>query len=74
MNNSTYIPCMFNVSCSMKLSYSFLWSTITLFLTTAITHAQDCAPSESFNVDVDISIDSDGAGIAAGVHSSSNTC
>jgi hypothetical protein len=40
-----YIPCVVNVYCSMKFSYNFVWTAIALFLTMAVTHAQDCDPN-----------------------------
>jgi len=61
----------------MKFSYSFLCTTIALFLSAAITRAQDCAPStDTYTTDVDVSVSSDGT-IPASVHEShavENTC
>lgn len=57
MNNYTYILHMVNVLCSMKFSYSFVYTNITLFLTVVITHAQ-----YYIAVDLDVNVvDTDGA-------------
>lgn len=58
---------------SMKISYSFLCTTIALFLSAAITRAQDCAPStDTYNTDADVN--SDGTVAASVSHDVENTC
>lgn len=49
-----------------------MWTVIALFFSMAITHAQDCAPSN--DLDVDVSVGSDGTSAASLEYDVTTTC